>query len=485
MAPSQLQKTDSVVIVGAGIFGLSTALHLASRGYTNVTVFDRQNYDESMYSYQKGCDAASADLNKIMRSAYGGQTEYQELSFEAIRDWKAWNDEISAGNIPPGMSRDDRVFINTGVMSLNEGTELPSFERATIEGMVKHGHGDSQLSTTDAAHLQIAADKGFDMDQFRCQSRGQKVVGVMDTSGGVTIADKACRFALHKARANGARFVFGPRAGGFASLVYEGGRVAGIKTRDGLTHGARLVVMACGGWTPSLVPQLDGLCETTAGSVAVYRLPRRSAAFDRFGPDKFPVWMFKMRDGAGGGLYGFPRDDEGLLKIGYRGTKYTNPRPQADGRERSVPVTRYTEGERLAEIPVQAMNTIAKFVADFMPELAEAGYDKVAFTRLCWYNDTFDNHFVVDRVPGQEGLMVATGGSGHAFKYLPNIGRWVADVVEGVGLERPAVKAWRWRELGREATPANVLMEGNKGPRALSNVPLTSMSTGYAVPAKL
>lgn len=60
MALSKLRKDDAVVVVGAGIFGLSTALHLASRGYTNVTVFDRQNYDETLYSYQKGCDAASA-----------------------------------------------------------------------------------------------------------------------------------------------------------------------------------------------------------------------------------------------------------------------------------------------------------------------------------------------------------------------------------------------------------------------------------------
>lgn len=437
-----------------------------------------------MRRVQEGLTRRIADLNKIMRSAYGAQTEYQELSFEAIRDWTAWNEHISAGDVPPGMSRDDRVFINTGVMSLNEGTELPAFEKATIDGMAKHGHGDTQLATTDAKDLRTAAAKGFDMDQFRCQARGQKVVGVMDTSGGVTIADKACRFALHKAKAHGARFVFGPRAGVFESFVYEGDQVAGIRTRDGTTHGAKLVIMACGGWTPSLVPQLDGLCETTAGSVAVYHLPRGSAAYDRFAPDRFPVWMFKMRDGAGGGLYGFPRDDEGLLKIGYRGTKYTNPRPQADGKDRSVPVTRYTEGERLAEIPVQAMDTIGRFVADYMPELAEAGLDRVAFTRLCWYNDTFDNHFVVDRVPGQDGLMVATGGSGHAFKYLPNIGRWVADVAEGVGLERPAIKAWRWREHG-DATPVNVLMEGRKAARALSNVPLTSISTSQVFPAKL
>jgi hypothetical protein len=53
-------KTDSIIIVGAGIFGLSTAIHLARRGYTNVTVFDKQPYEKTLYSYTAGCDAASA-----------------------------------------------------------------------------------------------------------------------------------------------------------------------------------------------------------------------------------------------------------------------------------------------------------------------------------------------------------------------------------------------------------------------------------------
>lgn len=53
-------KTTPIAIVGAGVFGLSTALALAERGYTNVTVFDKQDYDESKYSYFAGCDAASA-----------------------------------------------------------------------------------------------------------------------------------------------------------------------------------------------------------------------------------------------------------------------------------------------------------------------------------------------------------------------------------------------------------------------------------------
>lgn len=62
MAPnaSPLAKEDPIIIVGAGIFGLSTAIHLAERGYTRVTLFDKQPYETTVYSYLKGSDAASA-----------------------------------------------------------------------------------------------------------------------------------------------------------------------------------------------------------------------------------------------------------------------------------------------------------------------------------------------------------------------------------------------------------------------------------------
>jgi len=36
-----MDKTDSIIIVGAGVFGLSTAYQLASEGYKNITVLDR------------------------------------------------------------------------------------------------------------------------------------------------------------------------------------------------------------------------------------------------------------------------------------------------------------------------------------------------------------------------------------------------------------------------------------------------------------
>lgn len=55
-------KDYPINIVGAGVFGLSTAYHLARRGYTNVTIFDRLEYHQRQYSYDSGCDGASAGM---------------------------------------------------------------------------------------------------------------------------------------------------------------------------------------------------------------------------------------------------------------------------------------------------------------------------------------------------------------------------------------------------------------------------------------
>ena len=381
----------------------------------------------------------------------------------------------------------DRVFFNNGHLTLSDEAELPDFERQSVANTARAGQEPTQLATNDPTDEALAVAKGWEycMDPFRRAPRGLNNVGLVDTIGGTAIADKACRFALHKAQRLGVKFIFGAEAGCLVNLVQDGGSVTGINTRDGRQHAAKLVVLACGGWTPSLLPQLDGLCETTAGSVALLKIPKSSTLYNRFAPENFPSWTFNMRHGAEGGLYGFARDDEGWLKIGYRGTKYTNPAMQADGKERSTPVTRWSE-EKITTIPQQALLVIRRFIAENLPELADEGID-VSVTRLCWYTDTFDNHFLIDYVPEtSHSLMVVTGGSGHAFKYLPNIGQWVVDIMEGKAAEKPAMKLWRWRTLSSNEKPVNVLMEGSSGTRALKNVVLADGAVlGQATSAKL
>lgn len=72
MTPQPLltDKNAPIVIVGAGIFGLSSAIHLAQRGFENITVFDKQPYHETLYDFDRGCDAASAGKMLKFQSEY-------------------------------------------------------------------------------------------------------------------------------------------------------------------------------------------------------------------------------------------------------------------------------------------------------------------------------------------------------------------------------------------------------------------------------
>lgn len=92
-------KDAKIVIVGAGVFGLSNALHLAQNGYTNICVFDRLDMDANSYTFLDGADTASADTNKIFRAEYGDKVHYQNLAFEALDIWQKWNQDIA--NVPP------------------------------------------------------------------------------------------------------------------------------------------------------------------------------------------------------------------------------------------------------------------------------------------------------------------------------------------------------------------------------------------------
>jgi sarcosine oxidase/L-pipecolate oxidase len=59
---TQLPKSASILIVGAGTFGLSTAYELVTAGYTNIAVLERDSIPSKF--------SAGNDLNKIVRAEY-------------------------------------------------------------------------------------------------------------------------------------------------------------------------------------------------------------------------------------------------------------------------------------------------------------------------------------------------------------------------------------------------------------------------------
>jgi len=71
------------------------------------------------------------------------------------------------------------------------------------------------------------------------------------------------------------------------------------------------------------------------------------------------------------------------------------------------------------------------------------------------YNDSPDENWIIGFYPSDPSLMIATGGSGHAYKFLPVIGRIVADAIEGT-LEPYLVKKFAVdRQSIRSSRPSN------------------------------
>jgi glycine/D-amino acid oxidase-like deaminating enzyme len=59
------------------------------------------------------------------------------------------------------------------------------------------------------------------------------------------------------------------------------------------------------------------------------------------------------------------------------------------------------------------------------------------------YCDTHDGHFWIARDPEREGLVIATGDSGHGFKFAPVLGGIIADAVEAK--PNAILNNFRWR----------------------------------------
>jgi sarcosine oxidase len=53
-------------------------------------------------------------------------------------------------------------------------------------------------------------------------------------------------------------------------------------------------------------------------------------------------------------------------------------------------------------------------------------------SRVCQYENSTDQEFIVDRHPEAENVWIVGGGSGHGYKHGPAMGELVSDAVLGV-----------------------------------------------------
>lgn len=322
---AELNHSSKIRIIGSGVFGISTALWLARSGYTDVTVFDMQDTLTTGYDPDQGVDSASADWNKIIRFSYGKEIEYQRLAFEAAGMWEDWNRQLAAANtkdLPESLRNAPRkLWYNSGMLRVSATDELGDFEEETLRNMELEGIRHFQFSVDDAGDVKRARESGWahKLDPTQRKQRLGVHRAVLDSTAGWVAAFRCCAWAQHLARSAGVKFVLGKGMGKVVEIEEDGGKPA-LKTVDGKTHPADLVIVAGGGWTPSLIPEASELLETTAGSVATIQIPKdRRDLWDKYATENHPVFSWGGHQGKD--IYSFPRDEHGAIKIGYRHTK--------------------------------------------------------------------------------------------------------------------------------------------------------------------
>ncbi|CAE7171239.1 unnamed protein product [Rhizoctonia solani] len=433
--------TPSVLILGAGCFGLSTAYELLQRGYQNVTIVDRAHDLPAP-------DAAStvgglpqrrrvikvltprSDLNKIVRSAYRNGT-YTRLTQESIRDWKTgdW----------------DNAYHESGVMVCG-GADGTAYSKAAHENDLAAGCRVELLP--NVSDIERCFPPGVALGEIAAakdESGGlARNWAYFNKDGGWVAATVGMKALLRRTRAyegRGLTILTGRRVTGL-ELDQKGraGAVRVFANGNEEVLAADVIVLATGAWTSSLFPDESfGLSKHTSLTVQLtpeeYELYKHVPTLFDKETDLYTMPVSPINPSYASTHHQQPTPS-GLLKWGihHKGAVsahgVSTPRTGLS-KDNTSPLSTARVGVDGAgascAVPKRMLKPMRDAMRRLYPDIADRDF---ASSRICWYADTTDEDWIIDYHPDHPRLLLATGGSGHGFKFLPVLGRVIADRLE-------------------------------------------------------
>jgi len=360
-----MQSKLHVAVIGAGAFGGWTALHLLRRG-ARVTLFDAWGPGNSR--------ASSGGETRVIRGTYGPNQPYTKMAARARQLWqeneKLWHCQF---------------FHPIGVLWLAAADD--QFERGSLPMLREAGIRYVELS---------ALEIGQRWPQISLEGVQW---GIHEPESGFLKTRASCQKVVEGFLGEGGEY----KQAAVVPQGLEDGKLKGLPLLGGSKLVADRYVFACGPWLGKLFPQAIGnFIRPTKQDVFFFGTP---AGDDRFSERNLPVWA-DHRDRF---IYGIP-GNEG------RGFKIADDTHGADFDP--------TTGERVVD--AEGLRAIRDYLAFRFPALKNA---PLLESRVCQYENTPDDHFLVDRHPTSENTWLVGGGSGHGFKHGPALGEMVAELV--------------------------------------------------------
>ncbi|UHQ98260.1 N-methyl-L-tryptophan oxidase (plasmid) [Natrinema zhouii] len=172
----------------------------------------------------------------------------------------------------------------------------------------------------------------------------------------------------------------------------------------------RLVITA-GAWISDLVNELQSTTSVER-QVLTWLQPTEPENFD---PSNFPVFTITVDEGQ---FYGFPEYKVPGFKFG----KHHHEEELVDPNE-----------ENWREPTLADEQTLRNFAERYLP----TGAGSTLALRTCMYTNSPDENFIIDTHPDNDDVVIATGFSGHGYKFCSVVGEVIADLVDTKKTEHP------------------------------------------------
>ena len=370
VAAVQPRRSSDIVVIGAGAFGIWTALYLQRLGAT-VTVVDLYGAGNSRQT--------SGGETRGVRTSYGDRPhgrQWTEWASRAIPRWKQWDEEGQERLLP-------RLFFQTGDLILRGETN--TYITDTL----------SNWEALSVPYEVLTADEvSTRWPWIRYDGLG---VALYEPDAGVVRARRAIESVARVFVENGGRIEVGQAVLGGR----QGRRLGNITLNSGDNLSADSFVFACGPWFPKVFPDLMAKrLRISMGHVFYFSVPPGDRRF---------VYPYMPSYGVPG-CTGWP-----ALPLDHRGFRVrTGGRPPDDPdlSDRWV-APEYHERPR-------------EILRRHFPDLANAVINE---TRACHYESSVDRNFIIDTYPNLDNVWLTGGGSAEGFKFGPVLGEYIANRV--------------------------------------------------------